>query len=186
MAHPPPAPFAPEPLRNWETRRTSSPKRPRKDRKLRNSARCAHARRTRCFPGISASFESCNRTSENRGVPGSSPGLAISTPKSRMGARFSSCGWNAGRAGGGGTRNASWCPRIEHWSAPDSKRPLSPSQPGAVSVELAQGVREDVAGEGGWPLYLQRYTDLLAAWRSESAVRVGGRAVDLSAARLAR
>jgi hypothetical protein len=40
---------------------------------------------------------------------------------------------------------------------------LSPSQPGAVSVELAQGVREGVAGEGSWPLYLQRYADLLAA-----------------------
>ena len=30
-----------------------------------------------CFPGISRSFEAFDRTTENRGVPGSSPGLAI-------------------------------------------------------------------------------------------------------------
>src|SRR5215218_3651372 len=32
------------------------------------------------FAGISRSFESLHRTTENRGVPGSSPGLAIRNP----------------------------------------------------------------------------------------------------------
>jgi hypothetical protein len=86
-----------------------------------------------------------------------------------MGARFSSCGWNAGRAGGWRrhTKRVVVPPdralvraRFQNACKPES---LSPSQPGAVSVELAQGVREGVAGEGSWPLYLQRYADLLAA-----------------------
>jgi hypothetical protein len=45
--------------------------------------------RTRRLPGISAQLEMLGLTTENRGVPGSSPGLAISSPRSRMVARYS-------------------------------------------------------------------------------------------------
>ena len=33
---------------------------------------------------------------------------------------------------------------------------------GRRSVEGWEGVRDGVASEGGWPLYLQRYTEQLA------------------------
>ena len=37
--------------------------------------------RTQCYPGISPPFEAFDRTTENRGVGGSSPPLAIPRPE---------------------------------------------------------------------------------------------------------
>jgi hypothetical protein len=53
------------------------PKPRAKDRKLQTIAQRRRGRKPECFPGISRSFEAFARTTENRGVPGSSPGLAI-------------------------------------------------------------------------------------------------------------
>jgi hypothetical protein len=51
--------------------------------------------RPRLFSAVVAGFEGFERTSENRGVPGSSPGLAIA--KRPMNVRFPAIGWDADR-----------------------------------------------------------------------------------------
>ena len=63
--------------RDWEMKRVSSPESAGKDRDLRTSRPSSASLGFWVFTGISASFESRDRTTENRGVPGSSPGLAI-------------------------------------------------------------------------------------------------------------
>jgi hypothetical protein len=65
---------------DWETRGAPSPESTRKDRNLRTSHRSSASLKCRDFARISSLFESWHRTTENRGVPGSSPGLAIRNP----------------------------------------------------------------------------------------------------------
>src|SRR5918992_3376477 len=55
-----------------------SPESARKDRNSRTSHRSGRSLESCCFAGISQPFEKRDRTTENRGVPGSSPGLATS------------------------------------------------------------------------------------------------------------
>jgi hypothetical protein len=67
-------------------KRVSVPKSARKDRNLRRSGLRGRPALTAVFPGIPRLLERFCSTTENRGVPGSSPGLAIAT--TRVVARF--------------------------------------------------------------------------------------------------
>jgi hypothetical protein len=62
---------------HWAPERISVPKSATNERNLRIPGRSGSAARTRPIAGISPQFEGFRSTTENRGVPGSSPGLAI-------------------------------------------------------------------------------------------------------------
>jgi DNA-binding transcriptional ArsR family regulator len=65
---------------DWEMGRPSSPESAWNSWNLRSLQMCARPLQSREFAAFSASFERSDRTTENRGVPGSSPGLAIAQP----------------------------------------------------------------------------------------------------------
>jgi hypothetical protein len=64
-----------------ETGRHVSPESPRTERNLRVVRALRGAAVSRLFAGVWAQLEGLRRTSENRGVPGSRPGLAILGPR---------------------------------------------------------------------------------------------------------
>ena len=65
---------------DWAPKRVSVPKSVRKDRNLRRSALRHRPALNSLFPGIPGRLEGFCSTTENRGVPGSSPGLATREP----------------------------------------------------------------------------------------------------------
>jgi hypothetical protein len=62
---------------HWAPKRLSVPKSTRKERSLRTSSWCGSIARTHSNAGIPRLLERFRSMTENRGVPGSSPGLAI-------------------------------------------------------------------------------------------------------------
>jgi hypothetical protein len=62
---------------HWAPKRLSVPKSTRKERNLRTSSWYGSIARTRSNAGIPRLLERFRSMTENRGVPGSSPGLAI-------------------------------------------------------------------------------------------------------------
>ena len=72
---------------DWAPKPGRVPKSTAKERKLRQPGRDRGSSRTSVFAGIRPLLERFCSTTENRGVPGSSPGLAML--QTRMSARFS-------------------------------------------------------------------------------------------------
>ena len=75
---------------HWAPKRLSVPKPTRKERNLRTSSWCGSIARTHPNAGIPRLLERFRSMTENRGVPGSSPGLAM--PECLMGTGFSCSG----------------------------------------------------------------------------------------------
>jgi hypothetical protein len=65
-------------VREWEMTRHPPPKPRPNHRNTRTSAGVSRDRQSGWFPALFERFDDAHRTTENRGVPGSSPGLAIS------------------------------------------------------------------------------------------------------------
>jgi hypothetical protein len=88
----------------------------------------AHGARSRVVAGLSRAFEGCAQLSENRGVPGSSPGLAIRKAIHRLDFLFrsGSCiGHGSGHATAGVLTSESGSPVVPGNTAND--RACSPS-----------------------------------------------------------
>jgi hypothetical protein len=90
---------------HWAPERISVPKSATNERNLRIPGRSGSAARTRPIAGISPQFEGFRSTTENRGVPGSSPGSRH--PQSRAATRSS--GFRSGPRTGHGSGHAIAC-----------------------------------------------------------------------------
>ena len=92
---------------HWAPKRLSVPKSARNQRNLRTSSLRGWPARTCRIAGIPALLERFRSTTENRGVPGSSPGLATWKPRWDRGFLFSGASCRRARSGtrmGPGTR----------------------------------------------------------------------------------